>query len=173
MVSRYIACAINVRPVNVMRAFIFIVALAAFGTGCAPTMTPLYRDFEVQADSARDTSLSGNDILDRIRAGLENADWPVSGGVTENTVETEPRTYRRWGIYNVQVHLEVVPVGNRHVRVMVHPYRVFFNHRSRQIGYLRGSLARSIMNDIRDPFEEQGLAFAGFAQARDAQETTR
>lgn len=142
-------------------------AFLLFVTGCAPTMTPLYRDFEIQTDAGETMSLSEEDILEKIRAGFAEAEWEVAEGVTESTIETEPRTYRRWGIYDVQVHLEVVPVGGQHVRVMVHPYRVFFNDRSRQIGYLRGSLARSIMNDIEEPFEEQGLEFAGFAQARD------
>lgn len=144
-----------------------LVMLLVVGVGCSPTITPLYRDFEVQADGSERASFSDESILERVRAGLEEAEWPVSEGVTENTVETQARTYRRWGIYNVQVHLEVVPIGGEYVRVMVHPYRVFFTDRSRQIGYLRGSLARSIMNDIQDPFEDQGLKFAGFAQARD------
>ncbi len=166
-----------------VRLALVLLVVSVFWVGCSPTMTPLYRDFEVQADAAGTATdgtatdgtatagkvlLSEEAILDRIRAGFQEAEWPVSEGVTENTIETEPRTYRRWGIYNVQVHLEVVPIGGHYVRVMVHPYRVFFNDRSRQIGYLRGSLARSIMKDIQDPFEEQGLKFAGFAQARDA-----
>lgn len=133
-------------------------AMILFG-GCAPSLSPLYRDFRDEADA-------GTDVYSRIERALESADWTVRDAVTDNVVATEPRSIRSWGIYSVEVELEIVPLAGDHVRVFVNPYRHFFQGTRRKVPYLRKSWARSSIRDLTEALETEGLAFEGTAIQR-------
>jgi len=174
----------------------FILLVASFLAGCSPTLSPLYRDYEVRepglaavdegsvdvgdANASNASNASNVDtvpadesfvddaeLLDRIRLGLENAGWTVIDSITDNVVTAESRQFREWGIYSIEVELEVAPVGGDYVRLMIHPFRKFFTGKRRKIGYLRGSLARVVLKDLHASFEEEGLHNIGFMQSRD------
>jgi len=55
--------------------------------------------------------------------------------------------------------------------MFVHPYRVYVTGAKRKIPYLRGSLARSVMQDLHASFDAYGLEYIGTAQSRDKQVT--
>ena len=168
-----------------MRRIVPIAFLVLF-SGCSPKLSPLYRDYEVVHDSTETMAMpAGSDaetsgpMEDRsatfqdIRAGLEAAGWTVTEGVTDNVLATEPRKFREWGVYSIEVDLEVAPVGGNYVRLLVHPYRIYFTGAKRKIPYLRGTLARSVLKDLHAAFEEQGLHHIGTAQMRDRQQLRR
>lgn len=140
-----------------------IVVLMMINTGCSPKISPLYRDFEVTVESG----LSDNLVTERIERGLVAAGWALTEGVTPNVSTTQSRQFREWGLYKIVVELEVAPVGGDYVRMLVHPYRVYFTGKKSKIPYLRGSLARSVLKDLQTSFEEEGLTFIGTAQSRD------
>lgn len=147
-----------------------IIAALILLTGCSPRLSPLYRDYEVQAATNADTEEVVDDhaaVMERIRAGLRDADWEIGESVTPNVVAAEPRQFREWGLYSIEVELEVAPVGGNYVRLFVHPYRIYFTGAKRKIPYLRGSLARSVLKDLHAAFEKQGLEHIGTAQTRD------
>ena len=129
-------------------------------SGCAPSLSPLYRDYE-------DEKSAGDDVYARIERALQNADWELAEATTDNVVATRPRTIRSWGIYSVEVELEVVPLAGDHVRVFVNPYRHFFQGTRRKVAYVRTSWARSAVKDLTETLDEEGLAFRGTAQSRD------
>ena len=132
-------------------------------TGCAPAISPLYRDYEIREDAPTQDEI----VLDRIEAGLKDAGWTLSEPVTDNIVATEDRQFRQWGLYSVHVSLEAAPIGGDYVRLMVHPYRHYFTGARSKIPYLRGSLGRSVLNDLRSSFEKQGLIAIGTRESRD------
>ncbi len=143
-----------------------LLALALLlASGCAPKLTPLYRDF---SDKTADA-----EIYARIERALEAAEWTVVDGVTNNVVATAPRTFRSWGVYSVEVELEIAPLAGDYVRVLVHPYRLFFQGTRRKVPYLRKSLAHSAMKELTAAFEAEGLTAAGTAEERDEQAGVR
>jgi len=150
--------------------FTALIALLVLLTGCSPRLSPLYRDYEVKPGEAAELATmpdDHSDVMDRIRKGLETAGWKESESVTPNVVTSESRKFREWGVYAIEVELEVAPVGGNYVRLFVHPYRIYFTGAKRKIPYLRGSLARSVLKDLHEAFEEQGLEHIGTAQTRD------
>lgn len=134
-------------------------------SGCSPKISPLYRDYEIG-----EQNLSKADVHSRIQTALENAGWTVEDGATANVIATDRRRFRTWGIYSIEVNLEVAPIGDDHVRIFINPYRHYFTGSRRKIPYLRKGLAGSIMKELQPAFKEQGFVFAGTAQSRD-QET--
>ena len=153
-----------------MKRFSLIAALVILFSGCSPRLSPLYRDYEVNVEAAaadRETLDDQAAVLDRIREGLRSAGWAVGESVVPNVVAAESRRFREWGLYSIEVELEVAPVGGNYVRLFVHPYRIYFTGAKRKIPYLRGSLARSVLKDLHEAFEAQGLEHIGTAQTRD------
>ncbi|NNE71573.1 MAG: hypothetical protein HKN29_14585 [Rhodothermales bacterium] len=126
--------------------------------GCAPSLSPLYRDYRDEADA-------GADVYSRIERALDAAEWSTRDAVTDNVVATEPRSIRSWGIYSVEIELEVVPLAGNHVRVFVNPYRHFFQGTRRKVPYLRNSWARSL-RDLTESLEAEGLTYEGTAIQR-------
>jgi len=156
-----------------MMRLLSVMALLILISGCSPRLSPLYRDYEVTAGethSETDAAIIPDDhaeVMVRIRAALEAAGWQVSEAVTPNVIAVASRKFREWGIYSIEVDLEVAPVGGNYVRLFVHPYRIYFTGSKRKIPYLRGSLARSVLKDLHEAFAEQGLEHIGTAQTRD------
>ena len=156
-----------------MTRWLTVIALLVLLSGCSPRLSPLYRDYEVKAgDSAADVEAATMpddhaEVMERIKAGLDAAGWTVADAVTSNVIAAEPRKFREWGVYSIEVDLEVAPVGGNYVRLFVHPYRIYFTGAKRKIPYLRGSLARSVLKDLHEAFEAQGLEHIGTAQTRD------
>ncbi len=131
-------------------------------SGCSPRLSPLYRDYELKPQPG----VSDSEVLTRIDRGLLASGWHPIDGPTDNVLATEPRQFREWGIYRIEVDLEVAPVGGDYVRMLIHPYRVFFTGKRSKIPYLRGSLARSVLRDLQVSFEEEGLTSIGTAESR-------
>ncbi|HAY36655.1 MAG: hypothetical protein P8H65_09965 [Rhodothermales bacterium] len=140
----------------------FILLFVILLSGCSPKLSPLYRDYEVTADASH----SQADVLDRIERGLLEAGWNPIAGPTGNVIATEMRRFRQWGLYSVEVELEVAPVGGEYVRLLVHPFRIYFTGAKSKVPYLRGSLARAVLKDLHATFETEGLSFIGTAQSR-------
>lgn len=143
-------------------SLIGVLLFAGFLSGCSPRLSPLYRDFEVKPLAG----VSNDDVFLRMNRGLLAAGWSPSDGPTENVLATEPRQFRQWGVYGIEVDLELAPVAGEYVRVLIHPYRVYFTGKRSKIPYLRGSLARSILSEIQETFEAEGLTFIGTAESR-------
>ncbi len=152
-----------------MLRVVSLIAVLVLLSGCSPRLSPLYRDYEVTADEAAAENVVDDhtEVMERIRMGLESAGWELGDAITSNVVAAESRKFREWGLYSIEVNLEVAPVGGNYVRLFVHPYRVYFTGAKRKIPYLRGSLARSVLKDLHEAFEEQGLEHIGTAQTRD------
>lgn len=137
--------------------------LAGTLTACAPSLSPLYRDYQVatRADSAE------ADLYEQIRSGLAEAGWQTAASAAPNVVATEAKTINNWGLYKVKASLEVAPVAEGYVRVFIHPYRYYITGGRSKIPYLRGHLRGAIVQDLNEAFKEQGLVLAGTPFDRD------
>ena len=153
------------------RFLILIPVLVLFLSGCSPKLSPLYRDYAV--NPVEEGTSNGESIFERMEKGLESAGWTPIEGVTPNVLATEMRRFREWGLYSVEVELEVAPIGGDYVRLLIHPYRIYFTGAKSKVPYLRGSLARSVLKDLHAAFDEQGLTFIGTAQSRDREALRR
>ena len=150
--------------------FLLVLLLGfALSTGaCAPSLSPLYRDYEAQADSSTVTP-----IEKRIEDALTDAGWQLKPAAAPNAFATEERKLSSWGIYSVVASVEVVPLGTEYVRLYIHPYRTYITGGRGKIPYLNKSLQRSVLKDLTKAFELQSLQAIGTGEKRDKALTTR
>ena len=165
------------RPVLLVASFCLLV-----GTGCAPSFSPLYRDFDIAppseyeppAERSRgetiESTASGREVYQRIRAALAEAGWDEGAPAASNVVSTQPRQLSDWGLYRVLVSLDVVPIGDYHVRVLFHPVRRYFTGSRSKIPYLDKSMRHALLPALNDAFESQGLYPIGTPRERDEED---
>lgn len=158
--------------------------VAALVGGCAPSFSPLYRDYDVEpppsgdqveyADSYPDETHGsedpGDDLYARIQAALADAGWTETESAAPNVVSTAPRSLNNWGIYRVVVSLDVVPIGEQHVRVLFHPARRYFTGGLSKIPYLDSGLRRALLPDLNEAFSKQDLYPVGTPRERDEEQ---
>lgn len=131
-----------------------LLILALLASGCSPSLSPLYRDYEMPAESTTDS------VLPLIRAALEEAGWELTESASPNVVATERKTLSEWGLYRVEVYLEATPLGGEHVRLFVHPQRRFITGGRSKIPFMAPNLRRNILPDLNESFQNQGLELA-------------
>lgn len=141
--------------------------LVVVGSGCAPSLTPLYRDFEQAEPVPAVQSTATGTELERIDRALRAVGWKPRPGVVEGFLATDPRTFRDWGFYSVEVDLEVLPLAGEYVRVLIHPYRRFIVGGRRKIPYLKTGLAEDVVRDLAVAMAAEGLTLVGTATERD------
>ncbi|MCY4674296.1 MAG: hypothetical protein OXD43_11145 [Bacteroidetes bacterium] len=127
--------------------------------GCSPTLYPLYRDYEHASED--------HVPLHRIEEALVEAGWELIPPPAPNAVATAERQIRDWVIYRVVVQVEAVPVGSRHVRLFVHPYRIYATGSRSKIPFLKRSIRRRVIYDIDRVFESYNLVAVGTDISRD------
>ncbi len=121
--------------------------------GCSPNLGPLYRDYEVEPVDA--------DIYDRILAALEVAGWDTTASSAPNVIKTKDRTLNQWLLYQTRASLEIIPIGDEYVRVLIHPWRHNFLRMKSKLPYLPSNIERKIVPELTDALEAQGLHVPG------------
>ncbi len=97
----------------------------------------------------------------QIKLALQEAGWEIAISPSENSVTTANREIRNWLIYKVVVYMEVVPIGPKHVRLLIHPYRVFVTGTRSKIPFLKSGIRRRVINDINLIFESYDIVAVG------------
>jgi hypothetical protein len=121
--------------------------------GCSGSLRPLYRDFEV-------TQVEG-DVYERIESALNAANWVQVEPNAPNVVATEARTFSNWGLYKIKVSLEILPMNEHYVRVMVHPYRHYFTGGRSKLSFLSSGLHNKVLGQLNEALAEQGFHMLG------------
>lgn len=142
-----------------IKHFVAVLLISFAAIHCSPTLYPLYRDYEHDIDVKIP--------LNRIEEALREAGWDLIPSLSPNSIATIDREIRDWGFYKVFVQMEAVPVGRRHVRLFVHPYRVYPNGSRSKIPFLKRRIRRRIINDIDRVFASHGLIAVGTDMSRD------
>ena len=137
-------------------ALLLVMTALVVSTGCSPSLSPLYRDYQVKTNEE-----APDDVYASIHTALEAAGWEIGESITPNMVTTKERTMNSWGVYNVVTYLEVAPFGDGLVRVYVHPYRQYWGGARSKLSYMKRNLERIILSDLNPAFEEAGLAYIG------------
>jgi len=142
-------------------AAVFVAAVSALLlSACAPSLSPLYRDYEAPAsDSVA--------VEARVVAALQEAGWDTVATDLPHAIETEEKVLTNWGVYKLAASLEVTPMGSDHVRVFVHPYRKYFIGGKGKIQYLTRRVRARFIPELNDAFANQGLQLAGTPFERD------
>ncbi len=139
--------------------------LAVTLTACAPTLAPLYNDYEIQTEAG--------DVEQRITRALEAAGWAPTPADAPNAIATEERKLSNWVLYDVMVSLEAVPIGEDYVRLYVHPYRRYFTGSRSKIPFLKKGLRRAVLKELDPALEQQGLVAIGTSVSRDRKAAAR
>ena len=148
-----------------LRSFVLMAAAALTLAACAPSVSPLYRDYEVRAMGASEET--SPDVYARIRVALAEAGWTETDADVPNVVSTEPRQVSGWGLFRTEISLDVAPIGDSHVRVLFHPIRYSLLGGRTKIAYLGRGARRFILPDLNAAFEEQGFVVLGTPRERD------
>ncbi|NND71589.1 MAG: hypothetical protein HKN43_08415 [Rhodothermales bacterium] len=153
------------RPVNSTTYRVSVAAVFAVLvlTGCSPSLSPLYRDFEHNADT--------DDVRERVERALTDANWQIDSSVDQTLITTESRTFKHWLLYRVEASLQVTEVDGDYVRVLINPYRVYFTGRRSKVPYLKKRLGRSVMRDFQRELDQEGLVAIGTVVERDKEDT--
>ena len=142
-------------PMSSRFLFLPLIALLILA-GCSPSLAPLYKDYEIH-----DTD---EDIQERIANALTEAGWELSeDSISPKIILTEERTINRRLVYKTIAKLEVVPIEDSHVRVLIHPYRDNLIGLKSKLPYLPGNIQRQIVPPITELFKEAGLYTIGAA----------
>ncbi len=141
---------------------LFVLLLAIATAGCSPSLSPLYRDYQVPPDSsytAADTS--------RIKNALRDAGWTVRPSDQSNVIATAPRVLDNWFLYKVEVSIETIPINDRYVRLFVHPRRRYITGGRTKISFLKESLREEVVPPLNEAFNKYGYELAATRNQRD------
>ncbi len=156
-------------------------------SACAPSLSPLYRDYDVVlGDTSRTASrahpaelpaplsIAPPDeegapagVRQRIVAALHEAGWDTTSTDLPHAVATRERTVQRWGLYSIVVYLEVTPLGRDHVRMYAHPFRKYVFGKASKLSYLTRPIRSRFLPEIEEAFAKHGLQPVGTPFERD------
>jgi len=135
----------------IVRLGILIVTPFLLG-GCGHTLSPLYEDFRVDEGET-----SGNDIHALIEIAVIEAGWTLDEPDAPNVVSTSEATVTHWGLYKVVVSIDVAPINGSHVRVYVHPYRVYVWGSRSKLPYMSRRIRNFVLPDLTVTLADQGI----------------
>ncbi len=142
------------------KQFFAVLLLTVTAISCSPALHPLYRDYE--HDGLADSSL-----LHQIEEALKETGWELTSPPSPNAVATAEREIRDWLLYKVVVQVEAVPLGTRHVRLLVHPYRIYITGSRSKIPFLKRGIRQRVVRDIDKAFQARNLTLVGTDMSRD------
>ena len=123
---------------------------------------------EVDGKTASSSRESDADVLKRVGAALEASGWTLAEADVEYAVATDKRKFANWLFYTVEAELEVIIIGRKYVRVLIHPFRHYFWGARGRIPYLKSGMARAVFESLDEEFTAQGFTFIGNAGMRNA-----
>lgn len=154
----------NTRHISRLRLILGIFFLGLAMVGCSPSLSPLYRDYQVPADS----SYTAAD-MSRLRSALQEAGWTVKKGDKSNVLRTQSRVVDNWLLYKIEVSLETIPINEKHVRLFIHPRRRYITGGQTKISFLKEGLREELVPPLTDALEAHGFEIANTSSSRDRQ----
>lgn len=142
-----------------------LLLLIVFSMGCSAELSPLYRDY-LDDNNSEDVQVTRT-----IQQALGTAGWTLGDPISSNVITTEPRQFQQWGLYRIEVSLDVAPMDEEVVRVLFHPYRIYFTGGRSKIPYLSPRLRRQVLKELNLAFEEKGLVAVDSPIKRDREKT--
>ena len=100
-------------------------------------------------------------IQARIAEALVAAGWELDEAPSENAVSTKEIEIAEWGLYDVRVSLDVVPINDLFVRVYVHPYRQYFYGSRSKMSYMNRRVREYVFPELAEAFQAKGIVPLG------------
>lgn len=146
------------------RAALLGACLLATGlAGCAPRLSPAYRDFEVRAAPPVPDTL----LASRLQRALAEADWTLAPEEAPGVLSTEPRDVGG----RVLAALDLVPVDGGYVRVYVRASKGGLFGGRGKVYALDDRLRRVVLDELSEALEAEGLVPLDAPQERDEDAT--
>ena len=141
-----------------------LVAFAMLATGCAPRLSPPYRDYEVRS--------SPTDLSATLREAAEAAGWETVPSLDPAVVTTAPRQVATGLASRTTAFVEMTPVGRGHVRIAIRAEKrsTIFGGRSKVYALDRG-LRDAVLGELTDALRDRGLVPLGTPRDRDEDAT--
>lgn len=155
---------LSYRLPTAMRPTLAVAFLAVLLTSCTPSLSPLYRDYEVRS------GVTAGERLGDIGSAMTAAGWMLTEPAVAGTVATDFRTIGSFGFYKVVVSIEAIPVGGRYVRLLIHPYRDYIVGGRSKIPYMNRSIRRAVVPRLTKALDERGIVVIGTPIDRDKKE---
>lgn len=128
-----------------------LIWLLLVASGCGHSLSPLYEDFRIR--DASDTA----DLRPVMEKALTEAGWTLDDPDAPNIVSTSESTVAHWGLYKVVVSLDLAAINGSHVRVFVHPYRVYaWGSRSKMV-YMSRRVRNHVFPELTQALAQQGI----------------
>ena len=146
--------------------WVLAVCLGLLWTGCAPSLSPLYRDFE-SPPSGADTvaTISDQAAMQELKKALREAGWEIAAS-RPDLIETKVQTVQDLGLYKINVHLEVLPVDGTYMRVLFHPYRKYFFGHETKLLFLKSDIRQELLPPLQEALQDRGFRALGTARSR-------
>lgn len=137
--------------------------LALLVAGCAPRLSPPYRDYEVRtAPSA---------LADRLAEAVVEAGWTPVASLDPAIVTTAPRRVADGFLSRTDAALDLVPLDGGYVRVYVRAERRSFLGGRSKVYALDGDLRQSVLGPLSEALSARGLVALGTPRERDEDAT--
>jgi hypothetical protein len=120
--------------------------------GCGHSLSPLYEDYRISTEAVGDA-----DIHVLIEQAVIDAGWTIDEPDAPNVVSTAEATVTHWGLYKVVVSLDVVAINNEHVRVFVHPYRIYIWGSRSKMPYMSRRIRNFVIPDLSETLADRGI----------------
>lgn len=143
-----------------MRYVVLLLVLA----GCAPRLSPPYRDYEVRR------SESAGITMELREAALE-AGWELSAATDSSIVTTEARRVESGLLSDTDAFLTLVPLDGGFVRVYVRAEKRGVLGGRSKVYALEPGLQASVLGSLTDALEARGLVPLGTPRTRDEDAT--
>ena len=145
--------------------WVLAVCLGLLCTGCAPSLSPLYRDFESPQSGADTAAVSDEAAMQELEGALREAGWEIATS-RPDLIETKVQTVQDLGLYKINVHLEVLPVNGTYMRVLFHPYRTYFFGHETKLLFLKSDIRQELLPPLQEALQNRGFRTLGTAQSR-------
>ena len=145
------------------RSFLLALVLAC-AAGCAPRLSPPYRDYEVRTPPS--------DLTAALTQAATSAGWRVVAGREPAIVTTAPRRVATGLASRTEAFVELVPLSGGFVRVMIRAEKrsTIFGGRSK-VYALDSGLRDAVLSDLTDALRQRGLVPLGTPRDRDEDAT--
>ena len=149
-----------------VRALVLLLFVAGVVSGgCAPRLSPPYRDFEARPPVADSV------LPDRLVAAAEAAGWEVVPARTDGVVSTAPRQVAEGFTSRTDAALDLVSLDGDFVRVYVRAERRSWLGGRSKVYALSPSLRAAVLGPITDALSAFGLVALDAPRDRDEDAT--
>ncbi|MGB3543962.1 hypothetical protein [Rubrivirga sp.] len=137
--------------------------LLLFLAGCAPRLSPPYRDYEVRSASPA--------LVEELRAAVLEAGWELAPSTDSLIVATAPRQVASGILSDTEAFLSLVPLDGGFVRVYVRAESKSVLGGRTKVYAMQRDLQRSVLEELTAALESRGLVPLGTPRTRDEDAT--